>query len=116
MLTFTHRIDCDVCTYRRTHAQSTQATKTIFTKGVYYEPFELHLYPFDTQPLGVRIQAKKSCVESLAIFVPQETTGTIPRVRDTEWSGTVFNTDSKFVAESAGSDYGHHVLEVRGCR
>ena len=88
------------------------ATKTIFTKGIYYEPFELHLYPFDTQPLGVRLQSKKSSVESDATFVPNEKSGPIPRVRDTEWSGTVFNTDSRFVPESSGSAYGHHVLEI----
>lgn len=88
------------------------ATKTIYAKGIFYEPFELHLYPFDTQPLGVRIQSKKSCLESLTVFVPKEKTGTIPRVRDTEWSGTVFNTDTFFIPESSGSKYGHYVLEV----
>lgn len=87
------------------------ATQTIFVKGVFYEPFELQLYPFDTQPLGIHLESCTSGPQD-AFFVPKCTYGVVPVVRETEWSGTKFNTGAQFVPETSSAVIGRHALEI----
>ena len=105
------------CKLRVNNQNRVVVIRRIQFRGDFYEPFELHAYPFDVQPLKLvlRTPRERPLRESSCNFVYLNTEGKHPQEivpRDTEWRHNTSSAGCRFIPE--GTDDMEKADLIRG--